>query len=518
MKRIVSLALALALVLCLFAAPAATADDQKTFTIVSVRHTLDKSDSLADKAAPKMAEEKTGVHIEWIELTAGTETERVNIMLAGGDLPDAFLGALSSDQLVKNLESFVILDDYISEAYMPNYFAMYEKYPKLYDFTRQTDGHIYSLATGAYASPDDDGGSIQFINVKWLGELGLEKPTTTDEYYAMLVAAKATDLNHNGEADEIPMIFSQANWAAKIIKFAGPWGFTNYYKVEDGKFIFTPTLPEFRSFLEFYAKCAAEGLMTIEGFTNTNQQYYADLKSYKGITYAGWTPQSNYDTETAAEFEQLPPMQASGYEGVIAPVSDAAYGRIFASATGLAVTTACADVEGLLAWVDAQNADLYTKYIWRFGEPGNCWEMREDGTVWTIYPDTTEDYTRENMKYSEGFFSLKSPCLILPEEFEQDDGELYPQSVLRITMVREREAYAPAETLSALTQRPVDADKVSERTLIETDLNAYLDNFVAESIVYGIDDAKWEAHLAAVESYGASAYVQWYQDFLDGKF
>ena len=54
--------------------------------------------------------------------------------------------------------------------------------------------------------------------------------------------------------------------------------------------------------------------------------------------------------------------------------------------------------------------------------------------------------------------------------------------------------------------------------MIFTDLKAYLDNFVADCVVNGIDDAKWEKHLKDVEGYRASEWTQWYQDYLDKKF
>ena len=49
-------------------------------------------------------------------------------------------------------------------------------------------------------------------------------------------------------------------------------------------------------------------------------------------------------------------------------------------------------------------------------------------------------------------------------------------------------------------------------------LKAYLDSFVADCVVNGLDDAKWEKHLKDVEGYRASEWVQWYQDYIDKKF
>ena len=50
--------------------------------------------------------------------------------------------------------------------------------------------------------------------------------------------------------------------------------------------------------------------------------------------------------------------------------------------------------------------------------------------------------------------------------------------------------------------RSAPAEKVAERDLIWADLKAYLDNFVATSVIKDLDDAALEGHLRAVKAYG----------------
>ncbi|MEG0767216.1 MAG: hypothetical protein RR482_05825, partial [Clostridia bacterium] len=230
-------------------------------------------------------------------------------------------------------------------------------------------------------------------------------------------------------------------------------------------------------------------------------------------TYCGWTPSSNLEPAVAAEFVALTPLQSTEYPD-IRPVTAGEKDRLMAGRFGFGITTACKDPATLLSWFDAQNADTRTKMEWLYGEEGTLWEMDENGKAWTIFPETSADFTRENMKYTYGFVG-KLPALILPEEREQDNGEKYPEAVVRLGLVDAVKDYFPKE---ALPIRSVPEEKINERTLIATDLTAYLNTFVADCIVNGIDDAKWEAHLVAVDSYGAVEWTQWYQDFLDGKF
>jgi ABC-type glycerol-3-phosphate transport system substrate-binding protein len=519
MKRFLSCFLALALLLSLTFIPA-LADDTPTFKVVVQKHALDKSDGTAAKAGPKHAEEATGIKIEYIEVDSANVTELVNLMLASGDLPDAFISTINADQITKNQPLFVTLNNYLTPEIAPNYCAMFEKYPVLLDLITQTDGNIYTLPIGDYTNPDNQAEGIQFINKAWLDKLELEMPATTEEFYEVCKAIKEGDPNGNGIADELPITFSQNNWAAHFINFLGPWGIcewegggNGYLKVEDGKVIFTPTLPEFRAGLEYWHRMAAEGLLDVEGFTQTVQQYYARLKEYVAVTYRGWTPASNFDAEKAAEFVAMPALTASDYPD-IKPVTPGEVNKFGANVYGIAITAACKDPAKLLGWFDAQNADTATKMLWIYGEEGILWKQDDDGKVWALWPEQTEDFTRENMKYTYGLVG-HVPVLVLPEELEQNADDAPAEATVRIGLVNAVKEWFPAERFP---QRSVPAEKLDERSFIEADLKAYLDSFVADAVVNGLDDAKWEAHLKTVEKYRASEWVQWYQDFVDKKF
>ena len=108
MKKFLSLLLAVSLVLCALALPAMAASDE--ITIVARQHALDKSDGIATKAGPMHAEETTGVKINWYPVDDASIVDKVNIMLASGDLPDAFLSTLNEDQVVNNAPLFVPLN------------------------------------------------------------------------------------------------------------------------------------------------------------------------------------------------------------------------------------------------------------------------------------------------------------------------------------------------------------------------------------------------------------------------
>ena len=96
-KRIVCTLLTVIFVLT--SAAAAFAEGEITFPLVDEPLTLkfmaprpsNFANGYADMKLFKEYEEKTGIHIEWIEVPSSGWTEKVNLTFASGDLPDAFI-------------------------------------------------------------------------------------------------------------------------------------------------------------------------------------------------------------------------------------------------------------------------------------------------------------------------------------------------------------------------------------------------------------------------------------------
>lgn len=499
--------------------------EKKTFKIAVYRHSLDKSKNFNEKEIFIRAEKETNIHIDFVEIPSGTESEKVPIMLAS-DLPDAFLGSLLTEQHVaKNKDQFIVLNDLLKTC-APNITKQYEQIPDMLDMLKFPDGNIYTLATGSQISRDADADAVMFVNQKWLDKVGKKIPKTTEEFYDVLKAFKTGDPNGNGKNDEIPFEFSEQNWAGGIMKAAGAWGLTDsqgswgatdpdcqylLYNIKDKKFTSDMDTDNFRKFLEFYHKLAAEGLMDVEGFTQTNQQYYAKLKQNVCGIYDGWLPQSNFDAETAKQYAMVMPLTIPGQEGTA--VKKGQWNKFYGNRTGFAITKECKDSETLLRWWDYLSSSTELKYTFKCGKEGKIWKRDSNGQVWTIYPETTADYTRENMQWTEGYNTAQP--ILLENEIEKNDAQKYPDSVLRTNMSIALKPYFKKEFLPV---RFAPQEKVDERARIETDLRTYMKNFIASSIVNGIDDAKWKAHLAQLEKLNIKGWIQWNQDLIDKKF
>ena len=92
-------------------------------------------------------EEKAGVDLDWQIYYNSDWSEQKSLLLASGELPDAFVGSicLNSSDMAQNKDYFVDLTPYINEETMPNLTKAMEECPELRAACTDRDGKIYSL-------------------------------------------------------------------------------------------------------------------------------------------------------------------------------------------------------------------------------------------------------------------------------------------------------------------------------------------------------------------------------------
>lgn len=156
-------------------------------------------------------EEDTNCEISMEALPTGPDAlAKVQLMINGGsELPDIFSLNLSSALVYQygTGGTFVALNDYYeNEKVMPNWNAIESEDDKNTILSRITsaDGNIYSLVKYMPQAWNMTPYRV-YINQKWLDNLGLEVPTTTDELKNVLKAFREQDPNGNGQQDEIPL-------------------------------------------------------------------------------------------------------------------------------------------------------------------------------------------------------------------------------------------------------------------------------------------------------------------------
>jgi len=303
--------------------PGSTSDKKAKLTAIMTKHALTKP--LAEMEWLQKVEEAAGVEIEWQEITADWGQKK-GTMLASGDIPDLFIGpnVITDADFAQFQGLFQDLSGMLDQA--PNVQKMFNEKPDTKLIATQPDGKIYGLPKYQRFWPAS--ASRQFINQKWLDELGLEMPTTWDELYEVLVAFKEKDANGNGDPnDEIPM-----DWPGGIGGYFNPAvmlgsmgitltdGSPQGYFVEDGKVKNYLTDERYKTMVAFLHKLYQAGLINPEVFTHDYTKYQSVARgegdtAKVGFTW-GWVASDRFGQQLASQYASMPPLKATAdYSG-----------------------------------------------------------------------------------------------------------------------------------------------------------------------------------------------------------
>ena len=133
-------------------------------------------------------QEKTNVKIKWTCYVQDQFADKKNLALAQAkNLPDGLFNADMSDyDLLRYAKQGVIIPlEQLIDNYMPNLKKVLDENPEYRTLITADDGHIYGFPwieqLGSGKEAIQSVGSMPFINKKWLDELELDVPKTTEE-------------------------------------------------------------------------------------------------------------------------------------------------------------------------------------------------------------------------------------------------------------------------------------------------------------------------------------------------
>jgi putative aldouronate transport system substrate-binding protein len=275
------------------------------------------------------AEDRAGVQIEWQEVTADWGQKK-GAMLAGGDIPDLIIGpnAITDADYAQFPGMFQDLTDLIAKD-APNVQTMFNEKPETKIIAAQTDGKIYGLPKYQRFWPAT--ATRQFINQKWLDNLGLKMPTNWDELFDVLKAFKDKDANGDGNAnDEIPMDFAPVGTTGfgffQPTVLLGSEGITltdgsgQGYFVEEGKVKNFVTDDRYKKLIEFLNKCYAAGLINTEVFTQDYSKFQSVSRGTGGVAKVGftwgWEVTDRFGIELAPQYSYMSPLKESAGSAV----------------------------------------------------------------------------------------------------------------------------------------------------------------------------------------------------------
>lgn len=244
----------------------------------------------------KWAEEKTNIKIEWDLVPDNALNDRKQLMLASGDYPEVILhGNLTKEEQMKYGKQgvFIPLNDLI-EQYAPNIKKAMEDIPYMKSSITSPDGNIYALPQVNECYHCDNALKV-WMNKAWLDKLGMQVPTTTEEFYQVLKAFKEKDPNGNGKQDEIPLTGSDEMWTGNVTAFLMNAFIVDDYtekttgtflRVANDKVEFVANTEEWKQGLEYLNKLYKEGLIDPAAFTQ-NADAIQQLANREGDNIMG---------------------------------------------------------------------------------------------------------------------------------------------------------------------------------------------------------------------------------------
>ncbi|MCU6711191.1 extracellular solute-binding protein [Paenibacillus sp. J5C_2022] len=333
----------------------------------------------------KLIEEGMNVNLDFIELPSKKEEAltKLALMVSSGEkLPDVIDMNLSDSIIYDYARKGVFhkLDDYLNDPTVAVNYNKVEEREFVYNMSKMADGNVYALS-GYNQYVWNEGSSRAWIHSEWLNKLGLEVPTTTDEFYNVLKAFTEQDPNQNGKKDEIGMVGALGGWGQDPLVFlmnafiyADPS--KSYLMVKDGELIPSFIQPEWKQGLEYMHKLVQEGLLSPLSFTQDPTQLKSLVNVQGGM--AGIVPAGSYSTfgaELENKMSLLPPIA-----GPAGHVSTAYNPRL---PVQLWFVTKDAKDPELAVKVGDFMLDTEMSLVSRFGEKGVDWT--DDPTVTSQY-------------------------------------------------------------------------------------------------------------------------------------
>ncbi|MDR0832157.1 MAG: extracellular solute-binding protein, partial [Bacillales bacterium] len=251
----------------------------------------------------KEMEEITNIHIEWSLAPVQSYDEIRATQWQSKNKVDAFFLYNSLEDVVRYGQNGTIyeLTDYI-DKYAPNYNSILEANPS-YRTEATFNGKMYSMLSINDVPRDQT--FKQFINKKWLDNLGLDVPTTTEEYYEVLKAFKNGDPNGNGIPDEIPLSSASLKQTRNFLMSAFGYVSTGL-EVNDDIVQFVAKTENYQEYLKYTNKLYAEHLLD----NNTYAMTESDLAG-KGSLVGSFDGAAGYliaGESRDADYIALPPL------------------------------------------------------------------------------------------------------------------------------------------------------------------------------------------------------------------
>ena len=486
----------------------------------------------------KRLEEKTNVHVNWKAIQGDQWGDKIALEMANiKTLPEFISPAgLGDADILKYAKQGVIipLEDYITPELMPNLCKVFEQAPEYLDMCKDENGHIWTLPwieqLGVGKTAIQTIGNMPFINTAWLDFLGLEMPTTVDEFEAVLIAfrdnADALKAEFNIDGDIIPLacIVNGGNEDCRVLcngfgeGYGDPDDWRHIVITDDKQVICAASTDGWRAGVEWLHKLYTENLFDPDAFTQEWSTYVAkgksgrygvcfswDVANIVGLTMsdiqngtAGWAPLPMLKADTV----NLTPNTGSLTSG-------------FDRGRGAVLTANAKNPALICAWLDQMYDPIQS--------PQNNWGTYGEDDGFDIFVMGTNDKGEPMLQHAD--LGDHSPVEV--REAEMVDGPLAvldsyygvyvtcpDDAQYRLDWIKD--IYTPdMHTKYVFPNALLSSDDTKEISNLLADIDKCIETFRANAIMNGITDADWAQFQADLQAYKIDRLLEIFQKYVD---
>ena len=456
-------------------------------------------------------QEQTGIEIEFIHPTVGSENEEFAIMVASGEYPDIIEhtwttysggpGAAINDGVIINL------DDVMAEN-APNFSKLMEEHPDVDRMVKTSSGSYYCFPfLRGLEQPNVtqfSGGILLRKDV--LDELGLEMPETIEEWDTVLRAFKDYGF-------DVPFT-TRKEWMKDV------WspGFDNWgdFYVEDGVVKHGLIEDSRKEFLAQMNKWYEEGLIDRDWLVadkSSNQTYFTTEKSaaVNAPFGQGLGQYTEIMHEANPEITQedirctVPVTSVKGQNAKFSKMNQV-YDK---SGVSAAISTQCENVEAaayLLDWMYSEEGNLCCN----FGIEGLAYEMQDGEPVYTdVIMNNPDGLSVANALAAYTRASTSGVCVQDPRYIEQYYEQDNQKEALELSMKTDMgEHFFPPTSVS---------EENSERYAeIMNNVKTLSDEMEAQFIAGTVSlDAEWDGYIQQLKDFGIEEAISMMQEAYD---
>ena len=486
----------------------------------------------------KRLEEATNVHVNWKTIQGDQWGDKIALEMSNiKTLPEFISPAgLSDTDILKYAKQGVIipLESYITPELMPNLTKVFEQAPEYLAMCTDENGHIWTLPwieqLGVGKTAIQTIGNMPFINTGWLNFLGLEMPTTVDEFEQVLIAfrdnADALKAEFNIEGDIIPMscIISGGNEDCTILcngfgeGYGDPDPGRHIVINDEKKVICTATTEGWRKGVEWLHKLYTENLIDPDAFTQEWSTYVAKGKSGRYGVCFSWDV-ANIVGLTMAEIingtANWAPMPMLKADVLNLTPQNGSYTSGFDRGRGAVVTVNAKNPALICAWLDQMYDPLQS--------PQNNWGTYGEDDGFDIFVMGTNDKGEPMLQHAD--LGDHSPVEV--REAEMVDGPLAvldsyygvyvtcPDDALyRLNWIKD--IYTPdMHTKYVFPNVFMTADDTKTLSNLNADIDKCIKTARANGIMNGFTDADWDKLQSDLNAYKLDQFLGIFQKYVD---